>query len=144
MYCNMLIRLSQLSSRVNKQLSSVQAFRQPTSATIRTVVDLDRQLRALKDSMAYLFSVDAPINPVTLPASITLNQALYLQFTYYNLLFDIHTTLTYPWSQTMLRPLENAAHQTQIQASRSIVADAARSLILATKWILVDANCPTL
>ncbi|KAH0828549.1 putative fungal specific transcription factor [Fonsecaea pedrosoi] len=143
-YCNMLIRLSQLSSLVNKQLSSAQAFQLKPGETIKTVVALDQQLRALKDSMAYVFRVDAPINPATLPSSIKLNQALHLQFMYYNLLSEIHNALTYPWSQTMLRPQDNFEDRKQVEASRSIVAEAARALILATKWVHLDANCPIL
>ncbi|EXJ69162.1 uncharacterized protein A1O5_08097 [Cladophialophora psammophila CBS 110553] len=143
-FCNLWIRFAQLSSLVSKRLSSVQAFRRTTSATIDNVIDLDQQLRSLKDSMAYIFCVDAPINPSSLPAGMSLNQALDVQFTYYDLLSHIHTALTYPWSQAMLRPQENDKHRKQIETSCSIVADAARSIILATKWVHLDANCSVL
>jgi len=142
LYCNMLIRFSQLSSLVNKRLLNVQAFRRTTGATISTVLDLDQQLRSLKESMAYLFCVDAPINPLNPPTSISFKEALHLQFTYYNILSDIHTTLTYPWSQAMLRPQESSEHRKHIETSCATAADAARALILATKWVHLDANCP--
>lgn len=143
-YCNMLIRFSQLSSYVIKHLSSADAFQRPTGEIIHIVTTLDQELRTLKESMKYLFCVDAPIDPSALPSFITLNQALHLQFAYYNLLSDIHTTLTYPWSQAMLQPTDNPDHQKQVDLSVSIVADAARALILATKWVHLDANTPIL
>lgn len=140
----MLIRFSQLSSLVHKRLSNVRAFRQTPDITVSTVIYLDHQLHMLKESMSYILQVDAPINPSKLPKCISLTQALHLQFMYYHIMFDIHTTLTYPWSQALHTLQENSEHRKQIDLSYSRVANAARGLILATKWVHLDANCATL
>ena len=141
-YCQVLIRLAQLSSKVARKLSSVQAFRKGTVHIVRTVSDLNDECEALKQYMDSVLGLDNPINPSRLPPGLTLAQTTYLKFTYFNVVLDIHTYLTHPWSLTLLGL---TPHPTlRIQAERSIqkVVETCSSAILGTEHVHISASTP--
>ncbi|KAJ2905583.1 hypothetical protein MKZ38_004877 [Zalerion maritima] len=141
-YCNTLIRLAQLSSLVAKRLSSVQAFRQGPEALVRTVGELNEKLVVIKRSIEPILSLSDPLDLSKLPHSVSFQQAVYLQYTYYNTVFDIHTVLTYPWSQSILGLTQHPALRTQVERSTEMVARSCRDAILATKHICIAACTP--
>jgi len=141
-FCEMLIKLARLSSLVATKLSSVRAFRQRPEVMVRTVSGLDDRLLTLKSSFQHIFHIDAPIDPARLPPNLNLYQAVYLQFVYYCIVFDIHTALANPWSRAILSSESNNSVAIQSQQSSRIVAETSRAAIWATKNIHLDANTP--
>jgi hypothetical protein len=141
-YCHTLIKLAQLSSLVAKRLSTVRAFRGKPEALANAVVELDDQRRALIQSTKPIFCLDEPLDPKRLPAGMSLQQTVYLQYAYFNMTLDIHTVLTYPWSQSILGLTRNLEFQNEVEKSSQIVAQTCRDAILATKHIHLDASTP--
>lgn len=141
-YCNILIRLAQLSSLAAKRLSSVQAFRQRPEILVGAVSELDEELTTLKRSIEPILCLGSPLDLNKLPMGMSLQQTIYLQYAYFNTVFDIHTVLTYPWSQSILGLAQHSTLRSQVERSIHVVAEACREAILATKYIHVDASTP--
>jgi hypothetical protein len=151
-YCHILIELMRLSSTARKRLASARALRQTAEQLLETVRDLNNKLDRLKRSTQHRFCLDAPVpledfsSSTSLPEqAVTLRQAQSLQSHYFCLVLDINTPLAYPWSGmcTHSKRLDVAAFA-QMEASWNAVAQAARSGILATRQIRVDASCSAL
>lgn len=106
------------------------------------VSELDVQLEALKNSKASVFVLDAPFNPLHLPANLSHQQAKYLQYAYYNTVLDIHTALTSPWSQNALGLAHDLSLGQQVALSSQKVAETCRNAIMATQDIHIDASTP--
>lgn len=139
-----LIKLHQLCSLVGKSLSSAQAFRQNPAELLRTVRYLDEKVRVLGEEVEHVLPMKRPLDPSHLPGNLSLQLAMALHFTYYGLLFDIHTTLTYPWSRGIISLRQHPSFRDQVERSYSIVAKASRDVILASRHIPLDAACPFL
>lgn len=142
--CTVLIKLHRLCSLVGKSLSSAKAFRQNPTDLLQTVTCLDEKVRALGEEVEVVLSMKTPLDPSCLPRNLSLKLALALHFTYYSLLFDIHTTLTYPWSRGIISLRQHPSFRDQVERSYSIVAKASREAILATRNVPLDAACPFL
>ena len=72
-----------------------------------------------------------------------LNCALYIRFNYYGSLTAINTIFFFPWISAICGiSAQTAELRDQIVLSTKIVADAARNIIRATKFIQVDAASP--
>lgn len=142
-YCDTVVRLAQLSSRAFKGALSYQAFRKGPKALANAVQTLAAELEALRRSKEQEgFLLDAPIDPSHLPAMLSLQQALYLQYAYFNTELIIHAVLTTPWSQEMpgLRHEPSAVSQSAV--SVEVVAQTCRKAILATQHIQLEASTP--
>lgn len=143
-YCRTLIALAQSSSNVAKKLSSVQAFRQGPERLVEIVSELDEQLNDLKRSLHPSLCLGSTWDPLNLPEGMSLQQVVYIQYAYYGVLFDIHTALTCPWTQSILDLTQQPALRHQVERSNHIVAQSCRDAILATKYINLDASTPLL
>ncbi|EXJ79926.1 hypothetical protein A1O3_08211 [Capronia epimyces CBS 606.96] len=141
-YFTILIRLARLSSVVSKRLSTVRAFQQGAELLVRSVAELDEQLNALRRSVDPILFLESPINLKRMPAGMTLQQAMYLRYGFFNVALDIHTALTYPWCRSMVGLTPHAALRNQVEKSTQTVAETCRSAILATEHIHFDANTP--
>lgn len=141
-YFNILIRLARLSSLASKRLSTVRAFQQGPESLVRSVADLHEQLVTLKDSLDPLISLDGPLDPNMLPSGMTLQQTMYLRSAFFSLSLDIHTSLTYPWSRSMLGLTPHVEMRDQVKKSTYLVAETCRQAILATEHIHFDASTP--
>lgn len=107
-----------------------------------TLISLDQELEELKELKQQVFCLDTPIDPSSLPASLSLHQVIYLQYAYHITLLDIHTALAIPWSQKILTIMQDPSLAEQLELSAQKVARSCRSVILATKHINIDASTP--
>ncbi|KAI1616602.1 fungal-specific transcription factor domain-containing protein [Exophiala viscosa] len=141
-YFSILISLARLSSLVSKKLSTVRAFQQGAESVVRSVAELDEQLEALKSSMDP--TISNPTRPKSSPSSSTMTaqQLAYLRSALFSLTLDMHTSLTYPWSRSMLGLTPCAALRDQVNRSTQIVAETCRKAILATEHVQFDASTP--
>ncbi len=137
-----MIKLAQLSSKVARRLSSVQALGEGAEQIVRTVSELDAECQALKQSTESILSLDDPINPSHLPHGLTLAQTTYLKFTYFSVILDIHTYLTHPWSRSLLDLTPNPDLRMQAERSVDKVIETCTSAILATEHIHIRASTP--
>lgn len=136
------IKHAQISSTVAKRLSNVYIVHQTATDIIKTVVELDKMLYDYKQSISCFFDVDASIDPSQLPSGISLQQAVYLQYSFYGTLCDIHSVLTYPWFHNILSLNQDPAVCLQLEVSSQRVAKASRSILVATKHVHIDAAAP--
>jgi hypothetical protein len=81
-------------------------------------------------------------NPLRLSNAKNNINFTYIHFAYYGSLTAIHTVFTYPWITAMFEPDPAPAIREQISISTSIVAEAARNVILTTRYIDMDAASP--
>lgn len=125
-----------------KRLSSVQAFRRGAVAFAKSVSELEERLDALHLSLEPGFSLSAPIDFKRIPLGMSLQQILYLKYFYFNMVLDIHTALTFPWSRSILGLTPHPALQNQLARSTALVAETCRSSILTTQHIHFDAITP--
>lgn len=139
-----LVDLHQLCSFVGKSLSSARAFRRNPTELLQMVTFLDEKARVHGEAVERVLSMKSALDPSSLPADLSLKVALALHFTYYGLLFDIHTTLTYPWSRGIISLRQHPSFRDQVERSYSIVAKTSRDVILASRHIPLDAACPFL
>jgi hypothetical protein len=144
LYCKVLIKLAQLSSKVARRLSSVQAFRDAPERIVRTVAELDNECEALKRSVESVIPLDDPVNPARVPPGLTLSQTMYLKFTFFNLVLDIHTCLTHPWSRSLLGLTPHPTSRMQTETSIHKVVKTCTSALLATEHIHITASTPVL
>lgn len=142
--CTILIKLHQLCSLVGKSLSSAKAFRQGPVELLLTVRNLDEKLHALGEEVERIVPLSSLPDPTRLPSNLSLTLALVIHFTYHDLLFDIHTTLTYPWSRGIISLRQHPSFRGQVERSYSVVAKACRAIVLANRHIPIDAACPFL
>lgn len=141
-YCDTLIRLAQLSSTAHRKVFSHQAFRNGVQALVSTLGDLNEQLAALKQSREHVLRLGEPIDPTSLPASLSFHQAMYLQYAYNITVLDVNTVLAIPWSQNLLASRREALSTEQVQNSTQLVAQTCRNMILATTSLNLDASTP--
>ena len=143
-YCLALIRLAQLSSNVMRRLSSVRSLRLNAQAIVETVSQLQQRANAIKDEIEITngLSLGQSIKVGQLPAHLSLEQVLYLQYAYFNALLDIHTVLACPWSRALVALQPHATFRTQVETSMKMVAETSRSAVLATKDIPVSRPTP--
>ena len=142
--CTILIKLHQTCSSIRKSLSSATAYRQKPAELLQTVKALDQKLHLLGMEIEHTLPIHTPLEPSRLPLSLSLTMALVIHFTYHSLLFDIHTTLTYPWSRGIISLRQHPSFRAQVESSYAVVAKASRDIILASRHIPLDAACPFL
>ncbi|KEF60683.1 uncharacterized protein A1O9_02244 [Exophiala aquamarina CBS 119918] len=146
-YCRLLTEMMQLSSTVRKRLCTPRALQQTPEQLFDIVRDLTKRLDHLKNHALHQskFSLDRPLDTFRLPdIGLTLRQVQSLQSHYFCLVLDINTPLTYPWSALRSRIEQSTSALARIEGSCRAVAQAARSAILATRQIKIDASCPAM
>jgi hypothetical protein len=120
----------------------VQAFRDGAERIVRTVSELDDECEALKRSVESVIALDDPINPNHLPPGLSLGQTTYLKFTFFNVVLDIHTCLTHPWSRSLLGLTPHPSLRVQTDRSLHKVIETCTAAILATEHIRITAWTP--
>lgn len=144
LYCHTLILLAQLSSSAKKRLSSAKALRQTPDQLIQTVHDLNTELENLKATIDSQFDLAKPVEPLDLPDGISVRQAQLIQCYYFCLVLDVNTPLVYPWTGIGKYTSSTSPNFAQVKASCEAVAQVSRTAILATRYIHVDASCPSM
>lgn len=135
----------QLSSFATKQLCSAKALRRSPDELVQVVCELDAKLDEVRASIQQTLDLQLPLDLTNPPSTLTAHQAVVIQVTYYALLWDIHTIVTYPWLRAILdtrqhQPSSNA----QIELSSAKVIETSRAAILDSKYVPIDANSPIL
>ncbi|KAM5383740.1 hypothetical protein ACJZ2D_001729 [Fusarium nematophilum] len=139
-YSLALIKLAQMSSLTSKRLTFIETQQQSAELLVKTVAELDQKLKALERFIQQLVDLDSPLESCRPGADIDLQQAVYLRMAYYITVLDVHTPLTYPWSQRLFHLAGNPDLRDQVQASSEIVIKTARKVILATQFVRLDAT----
>ena len=83
-----------------------------------------------------------PIDPNTLPQNVHLYYIMYIRYAYFGSVMAIHSIFTYPWNNAVFGADQTTALRSQISLSSNIVAEAARNIIIATKYVDIDASSP--
>lgn len=133
-FCTLSTKHAKISSQIAKRCSTVAAYRQTPEQIIRTVCELDQQLREWCGTIPLSMRPGAVFDPSTLPTNFQLVHVIYLHYSYFGSLISIHSIFTYPWS-VMLDRDKSPQLREQLNLSTEIVADASRSIILMTKYI---------
>lgn len=132
----------QISSSVIKKLTTAKARQQSASKTIKTVKSLDNRLREWWADIPSELRPGSCLKISGLPTGIQVEHLAFLFLAYHGTLATIHSMLAWPWN---IPGLEKGADETiceQIDASRTIIADSSRNIILAMKSINVNAEAP--
>lgn len=127
-------------------LRSPAEFRQKPEAVVSEVWELHNRLIGLRTSMdSSLYGTgslfEGPINTQR-PFKMSAMQIIYLRYTYYSALLDVHTTLTYPWSQGVFDLERHPAIRSQVDQSSQVLAETCRAALLTTKHVNVCADTP--
>lgn len=67
---------------------------------------------------------------------------MYIRYAYFGSVMAIHSIFTYPWNSSVFGTDQTPALRNQISRSTNVVVEAARSIILDTKYIDIDASSP--
>ncbi|KEF57046.1 uncharacterized protein A1O9_07236 [Exophiala aquamarina CBS 119918] len=138
-----MINHAQISARIYRKLLTVSSFRQAPMTFIETMAELSLQLELWKDSLSPALRPGTPISIAEFPSTRDLNKVMYLQFAYYGSLTAIHTIFYFPWISVICGiNAHDTAHSSQIASSSKIVAETARNIIQATRFMRVDAASP--
>jgi hypothetical protein len=137
-----IIKHAQISSLISKRLATVKAFRQTPKQILKCVCELDMQIQQWRESLPPFLQPDEPIRLNELPQNIHLYHVMYLRYAYFGSVSAIHSIFTYPWNSAVFGIDQTPVLRNQISLSTKIVVEAARSIILATKYIDIDASSP--
>ncbi|KAK5095932.1 hypothetical protein LTS08_007813 [Lithohypha guttulata] len=141
-YLTALVKLARFASIVNRRLSSVRVLRIGAHALVKLVTELDEQLNILKLDLEPAIFLGKPLNPNRLGPGISLQQAVYLYCFYYTTVLDIHNTLIYPWSKTLLGLTPDRLLRTQVNRSIEMVTRTCYTAMLTLHYVHIDAATP--
>ena len=136
------VQHAQISSRISQRLASVKAFQQSLPVLIQTVQDLSQQLQHWRDSLPPFLQMEHDISTAELPRNVQVLHVVKIRYLYYGSLIAIHPIFAYPWINAMFGNVQTQALRNQISISSTVVAEAAKNLILAVKYIRIDAASP--
>lgn len=139
------IRHAQISSLISKKVTSGSAFQKTAEELIKSVSEIDQQLQEWRNSMPIYLQPGRYMK--TLGTSTKKNKIniIYIYFSYYGSLMAMHTIFAYPWITTSVFHTDldsSPAFLEQVPGSIKKVAEAARSIILLTRYIEMDAVSP--
>lgn len=137
-----MVHHARISAQIGKQLLSVSGFRQSPAIIMERMVGLGQQLENWKSSLPHSFKPGI-IDPSAVQSVRETNRILCIHFAYYGSITAIHTIFFYPWISFIcgIDP-HDRTHNNQIVESTRAVAEAARSIIRATRAITIDATSP--
>lgn len=136
------VRFAQISSQISRRLASVKAFQQPPDELIKTVAELTKQLEQWRVEQSTTSGLGTSSNAASSASPYCGPFDKYFDYAYYGGLSAIHQTFAYPWIANLIGSEENSSFRDQVAQSTSIVADAARHMILIAKHSTIQANTP--
>lgn len=136
------VQHAQISSMISRRLFSAKSFQQSPSALIQTAQELSQRLQHWRDSLPAMLQTNKIIKSAELPRNVQVLHVVKVRFLYCGSLMAIHTIFAYPWISAMFGNSQNQALGNQILISSNSIAEAARSLILAVRYINIDAATP--
>lgn len=143
-YCHSLIRISQLSSKIEKMLSAVRCVEQGPAATIQTVQQLDNELLGLKKSLSEEFglSLGVRVSNTSPRCGLTMEQFLYVQYAYMTATLSVHTVLAYPWMRVLIGVRSHDTFRDALARSVAAVKLCSQEAIMSTECIQFRAETP--
>lgn len=136
------VQHAQISSMISRRLLSAKSFQQSPSVLVQTAQELSQRLQHWRDSLPPMLQTDKIIKSAELPRNVQVLHVIRVRFLYCGSLMAIHTVFAYPWISAMFGNNQSQALRNQIVVSSNSVAEAARSLILAVKYVSIDAATP--
>jgi hypothetical protein len=136
------IHHAQISSEISRRLVSVSAFRRTPLELIEKVSSLHQSLEEWRAQLPCHLQPGTLRNPLKLSNAKNNINFTHIYFAYYGSLMAIHTVFAYPWITAMFGPDPALAIHEQASVSTSIAAEAARNIILTTRYIDMDAASP--
>lgn len=133
-----MIKHAQISSRIYTKLLSVKSSQQKHEDLVRATDELNTALSLWRESLPTYLHPGSRIKRSTLPDGVHLDAVVYMHYAYYGTLIAIYNR--YPWTQSVSSEEETPEMHQYTLESTSKVVNAARNIILATKWIDVDMN----
>jgi hypothetical protein len=137
-----IIKHAQILSLISKRLATVKSFRQTPKQITETVCELDMQLQQWRESLPPFLQPAEPIKLNELPRGVHLYHVMYIRYAYFGSVMAIHSIFTYPWNSAVFGTGQTPLLRNQISLSTNIVVEAARSIILDTKYIDINASSP--
>lgn len=136
-YCDSLMRVSRIFSRIEKRLSAVRCSRMSLSATMQAVNQLHSDLEGVKNSIHdnYKIVLGARIDPTRLPHGFNLDQLVYLHYAYLTAKLSVHTIWAYPWIRALVGLSPEDKFRDHIVRSSEIMAQTSRDVIVMTEHI---------
>ncbi|PIB02544.1 hypothetical protein CB0940_00175 [Cercospora beticola] len=136
-YCDSLVRISRICSRIDKRLSAVQCSTMGPAVTTQVVNQLHAELEGLKNLLhdKYKLHLGARIDTSCLPKDFRLDQLVYLQYTYLTAMLNVHTIWAYPWFRTLVGLSTEDKYRDHILRSTEIVARTSREIVVMTEHI---------
>ncbi|KAH0829252.1 putative fungal specific transcription protein [Fonsecaea pedrosoi] len=135
------IRHAQISSSIIDQLTAAKARRRKPSKTIETVNEIHQRLKSWYDTVPATLRFRRS-QPVLASPDLQMSHITYLHLAYHGSLAAIHSVFAYPWELTRLEAGSDVDLNPQIDASTQILAEAARNIILTTKYLHLSAAAP--
>lgn len=138
-----MVNHARINARICRKLLSASSFQQTPASTMAAMTDLNQQLESWRTTLPPTLRPETPINPADFHSTRSLNRMIHIRFSYYGSLTAIHTIFFFPWISVVcgIDP-HNPAHSTQIAESTKVVAEAARNIIRATRYIQIDSASP--
>ena len=109
---------------------------------IETIDDLAKQLRAWYEALPAYQTLKAWRCNTPTPFKTRLDYLMYLHDAYHGSLMSIHTIFSYPWVSAIFGDENNPTFCAQVLSSTNALAEAARNIILSTKFIDIDGASP--
>ncbi|KAK5739936.1 hypothetical protein LTR17_005032 [Elasticomyces elasticus] len=136
-YCHSLIRISKVSSHIEKGLSAVRCSRMGAAATVQAVHQFEAELVAAKDSIygAFGLVLGETVDLNKLPNKMTLDQCIYVQVAYCTAMLSVHTVLAYPWMRPLIGLRLDDRFRDDIARASDTLARISRQLIKMTEHI---------
>lgn len=136
-YCHSLIKISKVSSQIEKRLSAVRCCRMGAAATVQAVHQLEHELVAAKDSLydAFGLVLGEKVDLNNLPGNMTLEQCIYVQFAYSTAMLSVQTVLAYPWIRPLIGLRLDDRFRNDIARASDTLARISRELIKMTEHI---------
>lgn len=138
-FCVAIIKLAQMTSQITSKLSKFETTQQSPEKLLETISVLESQIAELKYFLQQFVDLESPLDAGNEGVSLTLQQAIYIRMAYYIAVFDVHTTLTYPWSRKVLLFADKPEIEVRVRHSETIVAKTARNAIQATQFLRLNA-----
>ena len=105
-----------------------------------SVMELDSELSDLARSMETIIRVKQPFEEFCPSEVLNADQALTILCTYYILLFQVHTPITYPWFGNSPKLKGSADMRELVESSTQKVLDASRAALMTTAHIRISAD----
>jgi hypothetical protein len=136
-----MVQQASIASRISKTLLTVQARQRCLAERVKSVQELDEELRNWYKHLPQVFKPKIPVEIGTVPNGLRIQHVLCLHFSYHGNLAVIHSIFGHPWNILLDGQIDLVKNQ--VAASNKALTNSSRQLLLATRSIPVDAAAPS-